>query len=106
MAVSIVSYLSFFLLDVVLVDWLQQVVAHIGTMAVDDDDDVLQAKMLAAGLRIKALSEYYTKKIPQSAIHTFVVNYANLEETEIKLALQRLEAVLLSVSTSRNSVYE
>jgi len=27
------------LLDVVLVDWLQQVVAHIGTMAVDDDDE-------------------------------------------------------------------
>ena len=62
-------------------------------LAVDDDDDVLQAKMLATGLRIKALSEYYTKKIPQSAIHTFIVNYANLEESEIKLALQRLETV-------------
>ena len=75
-------------------------------LAVDEDDSILQAKLLSAGLRIKALSGYYTKKIPQSAIHTFVVNYANLEETEIKLALQRLEAVLLSVSTSRNSVYE
>ena len=64
-------------------------------LAVEQTDAELQEKLLAGGLRIKALRDYYAQKIPLNAAHTFVLNYANLGEVEMKQALQHLADVIL-----------
>lgn len=59
-------------------------------LAVNMPDKVLQEKLRAAGVRIRALGEYYDGEVPASADHVFVLNYANLEERAMKLALDIL----------------
>lgn len=64
-------------------------------LAMDMPDKVLQDKLQSAGIRLRALGEYYAGAVPQSADHVFVLNYAHLGEGEIKQALGSLAQCLL-----------
>lgn len=65
-------------------------------LAVDMPDKVLQAKLRAAGIRLRALGEYYAGAVPAHAEHVFVLNYANLEEKEVRQALAAFARCLSS----------
>jgi len=63
-------------------------------LAVNLPDKELQKKILASGIKMKSLSQYYAGKVPASADHVFVLNYANLGEDEMQQALNGLEQCL------------
>lgn len=65
-------------------------------LAVDMPDKVLQEKLRAADIRIRALGEYYAGAVPARAEHVFVLNYANLEEKEVRQALAAFARCLSS----------
>ena len=60
-------------------------------LKVDTDltDKELTDRLLAAGIRIKALSHYYHEN-PNRSAHTLVVNYADLNEEELEGWLTQL----------------
>ena len=53
-------------------------------------DEELVARCAGAGIRVKALSQYYHEGVPEGDLHTLVVNYAAVREQELKAALLRL----------------
>ena len=53
-------------------------------------DEELVALCAGAGIRVKALSQYYHEGVPEGDLHTLVVNYAAVREQELKAALLRL----------------
>jgi len=53
-------------------------------------DEELVALCAGAGIRVKALSQYYHEGVPACDRHTLVVNYAAVREQELKAALLRL----------------
>ena len=63
-------------------------------LAVNLPDKELQKKILASGIMMKSLSQYYAGEAPASANHVFVLNYANLDEEELQQALKGLEQCL------------
>ena len=52
-------------------------------------DSELTQKLLASGIRIRPLSHYYHQS-PIRSEHTFVVNYASLNEEDLQSWLTRL----------------
>jgi len=56
-------------------------------------DSELTARLLASGVRIKPLSHYYHQS-PVRSEHTFVVNYAGLNEEALQSWLSRLPEIL------------
>ena len=53
-------------------------------------DGELVARCAGAGIRVKALSQYYHEGVPESDLHTLVVNYAAVREKELEAALLKL----------------
>ena len=53
-------------------------------------DEELVARCAGAGIRVKALSQYYHEGVPEGDLHTLVVNYAAVQEKELEAALLRL----------------
>ena len=56
----------------------------------DLSDEELVTRCADAGIRIRALSQYYHTPVPECDRHTLVVNYAAVQETELQAALQRI----------------
>ena len=53
-------------------------------------DEELVARCAGAGIRVRALSQYYHAAVPESDRHTLVVNYGTVQEKELEAALLRL----------------
>ena len=54
-------------------------------------DEALTERFARCGIRVHALSRYYSQAVPEDKRHILVVNYSGLEEAE----LHRLEQVQL-----------
>ncbi len=57
-------------------------------------DPQLTALCAQAGIRVKALSEYYQRTPPDWAAHCLVVNYSGLQEQNLLPAIQQLRKIL------------
>ena len=55
-----------------------------------EPDEALTARFAAAGIRIRALSEYYHGPVPASERHCLVVNYDRLSDEDLQQLAQRL----------------
>ena len=60
------------------------------TVDTDLTDRELIDRCAEAGIRVRALSQYYHEEVPESDRHTLVVNYGTVQETELQAALQRI----------------
>lgn len=55
-------------------------------------DEALVARCAGAGLRVRALSSYYHREVPEAERHCLVINYAGLPEEELERLLSRLRS--------------
>ena len=53
-------------------------------------DEALVARCAEAGIRVRALSQYYHTAVPESGRHTLVVNYASVREEQLEAALAQI----------------
>ena len=53
-------------------------------------DEALVARCAGAGIRVRALSQYYHTAVPESGRHTLVVNYASVREEQLEAALAQI----------------
>ena len=57
----------------------------------DLSDEELVARCAGAGIRVRALSQYYHTPVPECDRHTLVVNYAAVQEQQLQEALSKLK---------------
>ena len=53
-------------------------------------DGELVGLCAGAGIRVRALSQYYHTAVPESGRHTLVVNYASVREEQLEAALAQI----------------
>ena len=53
-------------------------------------DEALVARCAEAGIRVRALSQYYHTAVPETGRHTLVVNYASVREEQLEAALAQI----------------